>query len=142
MHVSPACARSVAVAGAIADDRRRPELGDLFSAARSHNKKNGITGALLLFGDTSVQTLDGDEEKVQALLARIQADPRHESIEVLDTSLVADRVFARWVMAKSPSTIRPTSRASRTWRASTGRHTGAARRLSRGRAGHHAPRSA
>lgn len=84
----------------IPDDRRRAELGELFSAARSHNKKNGITGALLLFDDTFVQTLEVDEEQVQALLARIQADSRHDSLEILDTSLVAGRVFARWAMAK------------------------------------------
>ncbi len=81
------------------DDRRR-ELGELFSAARSHNKKNGITGALLLSDDSFVQTLEGEEDVVQALLGRIRADTRHDQLEILDTSLVAGRVFARWAMAK------------------------------------------
>ena len=79
---------------------QRAELGELFTAARAHNKGKHITGALLLLDDIFVQTLEGDEQEVQALLARIRADTRHDSLEVLDTSLVAGRVFARWAMAK------------------------------------------
>ena len=41
----------------IPEHERRAELGRLFSAARSHNKKRQITGALLLLGDCFVQTL-------------------------------------------------------------------------------------
>ncbi|CAN5256359.1 hypothetical protein BH24ACT10_BH24ACT10_12660 [soil metagenome] len=81
------------------DDRRR-ELGELFSAARSHNKKNGITGALLLSNESFVQTLEGEQHVVQELLGRIRADTRHDQLEILDTGLVDDRVFARWAMAK------------------------------------------
>ncbi len=84
----------------IPNAERRVELGELFSAARSNNKKQHITGALLLLDDYFVQTLEGDEPAVTALLARIKADSRHDSIEVLDTDLVATRVFARWAMAK------------------------------------------
>lgn len=84
----------------IPEDDRRRELGELFSAARSHNKKNGITGALLLSDDSFVQTLEGEQEQVQALLGRIRADTRHDQLEILDTGLVDSRVFARWAMAK------------------------------------------
>jgi hypothetical protein len=84
----------------IPEQERRAELGRLFSAARSHNKKRQITGALLLLGDCFVQTLEGDEDEVQALLARIRADSRHDSLEVLETEMVAGRVFGRWSMAK------------------------------------------
>jgi hypothetical protein len=79
---------------------RRAALGDLFTAARSHNKRAHITGALLVRGDVFVQTLEGDEDVVQALLGRIREDSRHDRIEVLETSLVRERVFARWSMAR------------------------------------------
>ena len=79
------------------EDRRR-ELGELFSAARSHNKKNGITGALLLSDDSFVQTLEGEQDVVQALLDRIRADTRHDELEILDTGLVDGRVFAPWAV--------------------------------------------
>ena len=84
----------------IPEQERRAELGRLFTAARSHNKKHQITGALLLLGDCFVQTLEGDEDEVQALLARIRADTRHDSLEVLETEIVDGRVFGRWSMAK------------------------------------------
>jgi hypothetical protein len=84
----------------IPEQDRRADLGRLFTAARSHNKQRGITGALLLLDDCFVQTLQGDEDEVQALLARIRADRRHDSLEVLETVLVDGRVFGRWSMAK------------------------------------------
>ena len=79
---------------------RRAELGELFTQARSHNKAHGISGALLVLDDVFVQTLEGDELVVEALLGRIRRDPRHDQLEVLDTGLVNGRVFARWSMAK------------------------------------------
>lgn len=84
----------------IPHDDRRGELGELFSAARSHNKKNGITGALLLSNESFVQTLEGEQDVVQELLGRIRADTRHDQLKILDTGLVDGRVFARWAMAK------------------------------------------
>jgi Sensors of blue-light using FAD len=81
-------------------ERHRAELGELFTAARAHNKAMGITGALLLRGDVFVQTLEGDEDTVHALLGRIRSDVRHDRLEVLETDLVQERVFARWAMAR------------------------------------------
>lgn len=80
--------------------RRRAVLGELFSQARSNNKKRSITGALLLTDEWFVQTLEGDETQVRELYDRIAADPRHESLELLEQGQVAGRVFARWAMAK------------------------------------------
>ncbi len=84
----------------IPEESRRAALGELFSAARSHNKKLGITGALLVRDDVFVQTLEGEEQAVQALLGRIREDDRHDRLEVLETELVDERVFARWAMAR------------------------------------------
>lgn len=81
-------------------DERRAELGELFSQARSSNKKRGLTGALLITDDYFVQTLEGDEQVVRALFARIEVDPRHDRVEVLDATTVPSRVFVRWSMAK------------------------------------------
>lgn len=78
---------------------RRVELGALFSTARSNNKKRDITGALLLTDEHFVQTLEGDEQLVRRLYARIGKDPRHEDVELVEAG-VEVRVFARWAMAK------------------------------------------
>jgi hypothetical protein len=79
---------------------RRTELGALFTQARSRNKRAQLTGALLITDDWFVQTLEGDEQVVRDLYARIEVDPRHDRLEVLEAAIVAGRVFERWAMAK------------------------------------------
>ncbi len=79
---------------------RKVELAALFSAARSQNKQREVTGALLLSEDLFVQVLEGEEATVRALFARIECDPRHDSVALLDAGPVHERVFARWSMAK------------------------------------------
>lgn len=79
---------------------RSEALGALFSQARSNNKQRGITGALLLGGDTFVQALEGDETTVRSLFERISRDPRHDAVAVLDSGPVPARVFSRWAMAE------------------------------------------
>ena len=81
-------------------DRRTAELGRLFTEARSNNKKRGITGALLLSEDRFVQVLEGDEDAFRARFAHIERHGPHDSVSVLESGLVAQRLFARWAMAK------------------------------------------
>jgi hypothetical protein len=84
----------------IPETDRKIELGTLFSAARRNNKRAGVTGALLLTGNWFVQVLEGDEATVRSLYDTIAKDPRHDSVTLLDSGDVAERVFARWSMAK------------------------------------------
>ncbi len=84
----------------IPDDQRKAELGTLFSAARSNNKKQQITGALLIYGDWFAQVLEGAEAPVRALFATIEQDPRHENISVIQSGPAEGRVFSRWAMAR------------------------------------------
>jgi Sensors of blue-light using FAD len=83
----------------IPEDQRKTELGSLFGQARSNNKRQGITGALLLSDDWFVQTLEGDEEAVRALFDQIEKDSRHGSVAVIETGR-AVRVFSKWAMAR------------------------------------------
>lgn len=84
----------------IPPEGRRAELGELFSQARSSNKRSGVTGALLLNEAWFVQALEGDEAVVRALYDRITLDPRHDGVELLQAGEVPGRVFARWAMAR------------------------------------------
>ena len=84
----------------IPNDRRKAELGAIFSAARSTNKRLGVTGALLTSGDWFVQALEGDEAVVRDLYERIRQDARHESVTLLEAETVDGRTFGRWAMAK------------------------------------------
>lgn len=79
---------------------RKYQLGEIFSAARSANKKIGVTGALLITDDEFVQALEGPEPVVRELYAKIYKDKRHEHVELLESGDVPERVFGRWAMAK------------------------------------------
>lgn len=78
---------------------RKAELGAIFSTARSKNKHSGITGALLVWEDHVVQSLEGEEDAVHALYDVIERDPRHDRVEMIGTE-TAPRVFGRWSMAR------------------------------------------
>jgi Sensors of blue-light using FAD len=80
--------------------QRRVVLGEIFSVARPNNKRQQITGALLLTDDWFVQALEGEETAVRGLLAHIEQDPRHDSVRLLEAGDVPARVFSRWAMAK------------------------------------------
>jgi hypothetical protein len=84
----------------IVPERRKTALGDLFSKARSNNKKRNITGALLISGDWFAQTLEGDEQAVRSLFTTIERDSRHEHVSILDEQIVSGRLFSRWAMAR------------------------------------------
>ena len=100
----------------LASEDRAGELGSIFTIARRNNKGLGITGALLVTEHAFAQTLEGDEHAVRGLFERIERDPRHESISVLEER-VAERLFGRWAMAQVAETggsdIRLLSNASR-----------------------------
>jgi hypothetical protein len=84
----------------IPPEQRKQELGPLFTAARANNKRQDITGALLVFQDWFVQVLEGDEQAVLTLLGAIERDPRHRDVTLLETRPAVARVFARWAMAR------------------------------------------
>ena len=84
----------------IAATERKHELGEIFSVARSANKKVGVTGALLITDDQFIQTLEGPEPVVRELYTQISKDKRHDHVELLESGDVSGRVFGRWAMAK------------------------------------------
>lgn len=79
---------------------RKYQLGEIFSVARSTNKKIGVTGALLITDDEFVQALEGPEPVVRELYAKIYKDKRHEHVDLLESGDVLERVFGKWAMAR------------------------------------------
>jgi hypothetical protein len=74
-------------------EEREAAVAEIFTHARAANKRAGITGALLLTDHRFVQTLEGDEAAVRALYARIEQDPRHDEVVLLETAEESARVF-------------------------------------------------
>ncbi|MEE4297899.1 MAG: BLUF domain-containing protein [Pseudomonadales bacterium] len=75
------------------------ELAILEDEARTNNGRADITGLLVFDSGCFVQVLEGPADAVDATLARIRRDTRHEDLElVLDTPISA-RSFGRWALA-------------------------------------------
>ena len=76
------------------------EVADILATARTKNPQHGVTGALVVWDDSVVQTLEGDQDVVRGLYDTISRDPRHEQVELIETSPGVERAFARWSMAR------------------------------------------
>ena len=74
-------------------------LADILRVSRANNAKCGVTGALMLHGETFAQILEGPEDEVRRTFGRISADARHDQVAVREDSMAAARVFSRWAMA-------------------------------------------
>jgi hypothetical protein len=85
---------------AIPQPDRKVALGKIFSQARSKNKGQHITGALLVSGDWFAQVLEGDEALVRELYRKIGQDQRHDQVTLLETHTLTNRIFSRWAMAR------------------------------------------
>jgi hypothetical protein len=85
---------------AIPPDDVDAEIAKILATARTKNPEHGITGALVVWEDNVVQTLEGDESVVRGLYDTISRDPRHVQVELVDTSAGVERTFVRWSMAR------------------------------------------
>ena len=77
----------------------RADLLALLAQSRARNAAAGLTGMLLYNGGNFMQVLEGPEEAVNALYAKIGRDPRHSGLMTLLRGPLAARQFADWSMA-------------------------------------------
>nr|WP_199064866.1 BLUF domain-containing protein [Chromobacterium sp. ASV5] len=73
-------------------------LRELLSKARRRNAELGVTGMLLFHRRSFFQVLEGERDVVEALFARIAADPRHVSVVKIILEPIAKRDFGDWSM--------------------------------------------
>lgn len=77
-------------------------LGDtagIFAVSRVNNARDGLTGALLHKEGLFAQILEGPLPVVERTFERIQCDPRHDNVVVLQFAEVGGRTFSDWAMA-------------------------------------------
>lgn len=74
------------------------DLADIHQAARNLNALDGITGLLVFDGTRFLQVIEGAEEAIDNLVARLRRDPRHSAFEIRDERFVAERSFPDWSM--------------------------------------------
>ena len=72
------------------------DLADILVRSRHNNRRDGITGVLLVDGQVFVQALEGPPAAIDRLYGRIQADTRCGDIEVLLDRPAAGRSAWEW----------------------------------------------
>ncbi len=77
------------------------ELTRILAASRRNNSRDGVTGMLCYHGGTFFQMLEGPRDKVEAVMKRVAADPRHYGVMVLLEQEVSSRELPDWSMAFS-----------------------------------------
>jgi uncharacterized membrane protein (DUF373 family) len=74
------------------------DLSRLLEECREYNAAHGVTGMLLYSNGTFVQVLEGEARTIDELLDRIEEDPRHTGIRLLERKPIEHREYAGWNM--------------------------------------------
>jgi predicted DNA binding protein len=80
-------------------DWSQDELVGLLEWSRDWNVAHDVSGLLLYRDCVFMQFLEGDEDTVRGLFARISRDRRHQDVDLMWTNQTGDRRFADWSMA-------------------------------------------
>jgi hypothetical protein len=75
------------------------EIEAILKTARKSNALRQITGALLYSSGCFAQVLEGPLSEVETTFERIQLDPRHREIKILQFNPLERRSFGDWSMA-------------------------------------------
>ncbi len=82
-----------------ADGDLEVEIDRILAASRESNRKLGVTGALLFSEGCFAQVLEGGLAQVEAVFERIECDPRHQNVTILQFTPIKERSFGSWSMA-------------------------------------------
>ena len=75
------------------------DLLALLQQSRTNNARLGVTGILLYKERSFIQLLEGEQDAVKALYAKIERDPRHRNPLTIREEAIDNRVFPDWSMA-------------------------------------------
>ena len=76
------------------------EVFEIIETSARNNLRDDLTGMLIFANDRFFQIIEGEAAAIDGLMARLQADPRHHSIEVLHRQEIGERSFPRWRMER------------------------------------------
>ena len=77
------------------------EIERILTSARKNNAARNVTGGLLFSKDCFAQVLEGKVDDVEAIFSRVQSDPRHSDVRILQFEPIGSRSFGNWAMAFS-----------------------------------------
>jgi len=76
-------------------------LAVILAESQRNNARDGLTGALAAHDGQFIQVLEGSPDGLDRLLTRLESDPRHRDIVVLDRRPLEARLFDGWTMANA-----------------------------------------
>lgn len=79
-------------------DPDREIVEDILRVSRRNNRRDGLTGLLVVGGRRFLQVLEGPRALTEAAYVRIRADQRHFALVELSRKLITERAFAGWDM--------------------------------------------
>lgn len=68
-------------------------------SSKRNNTLDNISGALMFNQRCFAQILEGESDVIENAFERIQSDPRHQNVQVLDFGPIEQRSFPEWAMA-------------------------------------------
>jgi len=74
------------------------DIDQILETSKKNNRRDGLTGAMLLGDGYFLQVLEGSRTRVTACLSRILADPRHTSPVLIGAQPMIERAFLGWEM--------------------------------------------
>lgn len=86
------------------------DLEELLAHTGTRNGIQGISGALVYADGIFLQIIEGDRPKLQALMAGISKDLRHENVTILREGEIPIAKFSSWNMAYIGATPEETAR--------------------------------
>ncbi|MDM9649121.1 BLUF domain-containing protein [Rhizobium sp. S163] len=81
------------------------EIDAILRISQRNNEEAGVTGALMFDEGFFAQVLEGSQAAVEETFERIQMDPRHCDVQIVDFAPVLNRTFARWAMTYVGSNV-------------------------------------
>jgi Sensors of blue-light using FAD len=73
----------------------------ILAESQRNNARDGLTGALAAHRDRYIQVIEGSAQALDALLRRLESDPRHRDLVLMDRAPITYRLFAGWSMASA-----------------------------------------
>ncbi len=77
------------------------EFWRILAVSRGNNARDSLTGALLFSNGSFAQVLEGPLAALERTFERIQCDPRHAGVTVLQFGPIESRTFPDWSMAEA-----------------------------------------
>lgn len=91
--------RAVYVSRAVAGvGRTTLSIAEILSVSDRNNRRDGLTGMLIIHDGWFIQVLEGSRIAIERLLRVLREDPRHDQLRLLDLTPIADRNFGAWSM--------------------------------------------